>query len=341
MPIEESPMRAAIICRLINHSYCRIGALLWVLICISPATWACTISSSVNANFGSTSSFTVQTTSQATSAQPNAGAACRGSVLGLAVVANQWIRATITSVNQGRLANAVSGDTIPYRIFALEAEGEEIFLNTTYNYFNSALIDLLGLIGSQRVNIPMEFRTQPTANVAAGIYTDTLTVSWNWRICNLGVLVCLNSRTGSGTTTINLSMNVAPDCVIQAPDLDFGSAPLVAGFQPMTQTISITCTKGSGYSVGLSDGQHAAGNLRRMENSGQYLQYRLFKGPSSSERWGNTGNERRSSTNADTNPGTPTGVASQGFTYRGEVASEQTTPPSGTYTDMIVVDIVF
>ncbi|MFC7367442.1 spore coat U domain-containing protein [Vreelandella zhaodongensis] len=308
---------------------------------ITPTAWACTISPSTSANFGSVSSFAIASTPQDTSAQPHAGAVCQGSVLGLAVVSDQWIRATLSSANQGELVNTASGDAIPFRIFALASENEEIFLNTTYNYFNAVLIDLLGLIGGQNVELPMEFRTQPTANVAAGTYTDTLTVNWNWRICNLGALVCLSYRTGSGTNTITINLTVTPDCAIQAPDLDFGSAPLVAGFDPVTQTIDITCTKGSDYSVGLSDGQQPAASLRRMENNGHYLEYQLYKGPTGSERWGNAGSERRASSAADTNPGTPSGVTSQGFTYRGEILPGQNTPPAGTYTDMIVVDVIF
>ncbi|WP_434986135.1 Csu type fimbrial protein [Vreelandella zhaodongensis] len=317
------------------------GVMLLFFLIITPAAWACTISPSTSANFGSVSSFAIASTPQNTSAQPHAGAVCQGSVLGLAVVSDQWIRATVTSANQGELVNAASGDAIPFRIFALASEDEEIFLNTTYNYFNPVLIDLLGLIGGQSVDIPMEFRTQATANVAAGTYTDTLTVNWDWRICNLGALVCLSYRTGSGTNTITINLTVTPDCAIQAPDLDFGSAPLVAGFDPVTQTIDITCTKGSDYSVGLSDGQQPAASLRRMENDGHYLEYQLYKGPTGNERWGNAGSERRPSSGADINPGTPSGVTSQGFTYRGMILPGQNTPPAGTYTDMIVVDVIF
>ncbi|MDX1356320.1 MAG: spore coat U domain-containing protein [Halomonas venusta] len=317
------------------------GATLLALLWVTPTAWACTISPSTSANFGNISSFAIANTPHDTSAQPNAGAVCQGSVLGLAVVSNQWIRATVTSANQGELVNAASGDTVPFRIFALASENEEIFLNTTYNYFNPVLIDLLGLLGGQSANIPMEFRTQPTPNIAAGTYTDTLSVNWNWRICNLGALVCLNFRTGSGTSTINLNLTVTPDCTIQAPDLNFGSSPLIAGFDPVTQTIDITCTKGSDYSVGLSDGQHPAANIRRMENNSHYLEYQLYKGTTGNDRWGNTGSERRPSSLADTNPGTPSGITSQGFTYRGDILPGQNTPPAGTYTDMIVVDVIF
>jgi spore coat protein U-like protein len=40
-------------------------------------------------------------------------------------------------------------------------------------------------------------------------------------------------------------------------------------------------------------------------------------------------------------PGPANGVTPQTFAYRARVYSDQTTPPTGIYTDTIVIDIVF
>src|SRR5690606_34034718 len=162
----------------------------------------------------------------------------------------------------GSLVNAASGDSIPYRIFASTERGEEILLGTLYNFYNNVMLDVLGLIGSQEVDLPLTFRAGPTTKLAGGIYRDTLTYNWHWRLCRLGVLVCVLYNNDTGTSTISLSLEVTPDCMIDAPDLHFGSAPLIAGFEPVTQTIHLTCTKGSDYTVGLSDGQHGMGATR-------------------------------------------------------------------------------
>lgn len=76
-----------------------------------------------------------------------------------------------------------------------------------------------------------------------------------------------------------------PDCMITAPDIDFGSSPLVAGFEPVSQVISLTCTKNSSFSIGLNDGLNASGGQRRMISSGHYLEYEIYKS-STMERWG-------------------------------------------------------
>ncbi|MFH4568901.1 spore coat protein U domain-containing protein [Vibrio diabolicus] len=37
----------------------------------------------------------------------------------------------------------------------------------------------------------------------------------------------------------------------------------------------------------------------------------------------------------------PDGITPQNFNYRAEIITSQTTPPAGTYTDSIIVDVQF
>lgn len=305
---------------------------------------ACSLDSAhPSASFGVTNSLAVATNVQNTSAQPNAGVRCRGSLLGI-IVLNDKLTATLSSVNNGRLSGP-TGDTIEYSVFADAAGQEELTVGSDYNYYNNYILGLLGLLGGNEAAMPMYFRTVPVSagNVAAGLYTDTLTVSWNWSICTgIGLLgICLGRSTGNAMSIIALELQILPDCVIHAPDLNFGSAPLVSGFDPVTQTLTVRCTKGQAYSVGLSNGQHSLGGERRMEAAGQYLKYELYKGPGGSQRWGDQGVERRDSVQADNQPGNHDGVSSQGFIYRGVIDATQSTPPVGFYTDTVVVDVAF
>lgn len=316
------------------------GGVLLVLLA-SRAGMACSIvSSAPTAAFGSLSSLNVGTVIQQAQPMPNAGLRCPGSVLTL-LSGNFYINATLASANSGRLRNA-AGDTIGYQAYADNAGQVPLTLGTTFNYYNTGLLALLN--GS--VEPPMRFRTQPgtAGNVSAGTYTDTLTVSWSWRICpGIGALgLCVGTiQTGTGTSVITLSLTVSPDCAINSPNLDFGSAPLIEGFDPVTQTISIRCTKGSNYTVGISDGMHASGSQRRLEAGGNYLLYEIYQGVSSQTRWGQSGSARRSSGQADLQPGNYDGLSWQGFTYRAEILPNQSTPPPATYTDTLVVDVAF
>ncbi|OLO04930.1 Csu type fimbrial protein [Salinicola socius] len=322
--------------------------LLWsgllVGLIVSRMGMACSVNAPTpTASFGSLSSLGVGTMTQQTQALPSAGLRCPGSVLGL-IVSGDRVNATLSSVNGGRLRNE-AGDTIGYSIFADAAGQAPLTLGTAYNYYNSYILGLLGLLSGQAADIPMYFRTQPgtAANVSAGTYTDTLTVRWNWSICTgIGIgSLCLGRNSGNGTSVISLSLTVSPDCAINAPNLDFGSAPLIQGFDPVTQTISIRCTKGANYTVGISDGMHASGGQRRLEAGGNYLRYELYQGVSSQARWGNQGSARRGSGQADIQPGNYDGLSWQGFTYRAEILPNQATPPPATYTDTLVVDVAF
>lgn len=292
--------------------------------------------------FGTVSSLSISQSQQVASV-PDAGLYCDGAALALLGIGNR-MDATVSSANAGALVRTGSTDAVPYQIFADPSYDNEIPLNTTFNYARSNLLDLLGLLGGSSYSLPMTLRTQTgDYNLAAGTYTDQLSVSWNWNVCS-GVnllFICLGRSTGSGTAVVNLRLEVSKDCVIEAPDLDFGSAPLVVGFNSVTQTISIRCTKDALYSVGLSDGSYADGGQRRMAADGQYLAYELYKSITGSDRWGASGSERRSSESADQNPGAYTGTLTQGFIYRAEILSGQSTPPAGTYIDMIVVDVAF
>lgn len=321
-----------------------VGLCLVGLLPFSTAAIACSVvAPTPTASFGTLSSLAVGTESQQIPALPSAGLRCPGSVLGL-IVTGDRVNATLSSTNNGRLRNS-AGDTIGYSIYADSANQASLALGTTYNYYNSYILGLLGLLGGRAADMPMYFRIRPgtATNVSAGTYTDTLTVRWNWSICTgIGIAnICLGRTTGTGTSVISLSLTISPDCVINAPNLDFGSAPLISGFDPVTQTLSVRCTKGQSYSVGIGNGMHASGTQRRLEAGGNYLLYELYQGPSSQMRWGSQGSARRASGQADLQPGNYDGLTWQGFTYRAEILPNQSTPPPAIYTDTLVVDVAF
>jgi spore coat protein U-like protein len=140
---------------------------------------------------------------------------------------------------------------------------------------------------------------------------------------------------------INIELRVENDCVITAPDLDFGSSPLAGSFNSVIRAIMIRCSAGAAYSVGLDDGDHAAGGVRRMANGAHHLQYEIYKSLSLSDRWGAVGGARRGSDTADVGAGVYNSVTTQMFGYRAQILPGQVTPPPGTYSDTIRIDVDF
>lgn len=156
-------------------------------------------------------------------------------------------------------------------------------------------------------------------------------------------------RLGFGVGKISLltvNMTVANDCTITAANIGFGSAPVVSAFTPVSQTVSLACTKGSAYTVGFGDGQYplAAGGRRRMISGSNYLAYDIFKSAGTT-RWGSVGAARRASSTAEINPGNGLGhnpgSGSQIFNYNARIYTDQSTPPVGAYTDSVLLDVAF
>lgn len=142
---------------------------------------------------------------------------------------------------------------------------------------------------------------------------------------------------------MRVTVTVTPDCTLQTSDINFGSAPLAGSFAPVTSSLSIRCTKGSAYTVGMSMGNQPADELRRMKNSASndYLKYQIFKQMNGTERWGPEGNERRASETADSGAQSLDGTTFQNFQFRAQVVPEQPTPPAGSYSDNVIVDVRF
>lgn len=298
-------------------------------------------------DLGSESSFVVGTTSQ--SGSGGSGMACGA----ISLITTSYLKLRVES--SSFLLTGPSGQTIPF-VMSGTAGGAAIGAGTEYDFSG---FDLINLFSGPGGAVPVYFRTTPTTGLAAGSYTGSVSLRWYFSVCTLGVVACLAYSDSPGATrnifgvltnwgtgvpvTINVSLTVENDCIITAPDLAFGAAPLAGTFNPVTRTISIRCSAGAAYTVGLDNGTNASGSTRRMRcaATSDYLAYDIYRDTVSTDRWGSIGAERRSSAGADNNPGLYDGSTLQGFTYRAVIDPAQPTPPAGTYTDTIILDVTF
>ena len=314
-----------------------------LLLCLPGSAWAlCSVVPATPASFGSVSSIAVRTTSQPSSTL-NAGLRCSGSLLSL-LTTNDHFYAKITSIQSGLVGP--KGDVIGYTLYANNSTSYPLTRGVAFDFARNGIIDALGLLnGTTPKTVPLYLGTTIGSNVAAGVYTETLSIFWNWNYCSgIGIgAICLGRDIASGTTSLTVNLTVSNDCTITAPNIAFGSAPVISAFTPVTgQTINLACTKGSAYTVGLSDGQNPAsvGGRRRMISGSNYLAYDIFKSAGTT-RWGSVGSARRSSTDAEVNPGNGLGTGSQIFNYNARIYTDQPTPPAGNYLDNVVLDIGF
>ena len=237
-----------------------------------------------------------------------------------------------------RTDNAAITDVIPARLCGASGCGgnSEIQISKAYTWSGNTL---LGLLGSRRYNIPLYFRTVMGQNVTAGPYQVLLTFSINYNVCAVGAVgACLTPQTGTATTSILLNMTVTNDCsTMTTPDVNFNSAPLVQNFPTVSQSVAVTCTKGSTYTIGINNGANALNNVRRMVSGSNFMSYDIYK-EATSNRWGSSGSERWASASSSQ-------VSTDGllrtYNYTAKVLTSQATPPAGTYTDTLIVDVAF
>lgn len=305
---------------------------------------ACSLPAS-SASFGSVSTFVANTTisSVTTNANVNCGSGSAVSLLGNNQITFQLTGATNSNGTRGILKRSgdTGSDNVPVRLCTDSACASELTIGgTPFVYGSQTLINLAGLLGSLNFAIPVYLRTVPGQVVAAGTYQVTLNMAVTYHICTSIAIggLCLSEQNGSGVIPINLTAILTNDCTtITSPNISFGSAPLVGSFSAVTQTINVLCSKGSTYTVGLSNGSYPVGSVRNMASGANSLSYEIYKG-SSSNRWGSAGTERWSSTISSA---VSADGLTRGYNYTARILTSQSTPPAGNYSDSVVVDLSF
>ena len=137
----------------------------------------------------------------------------------------------------------------------------------------------------------------------------------------------------TATTTFNVTATVQATCLISANNLGFGtySGSVIA----TTTTLSVTCTNGTTYNVGLNAGTAAGATVttRAMTGPGAAtLSYALYQDSGHSTNWGNT-------VGTDTKSGTGNGSAQSMTVYGNLTANQYPTP--GSYSDTITATITY
>lgn len=297
------------------------------------ANAGCT-TSSASLTFAQSSSYAVQG-GAAPQVSGAAGINCTGALI--SVLGGSYARATTTSANGFALKTA-GGDSIPYQLSA-DSGGTVVFTQGgTVDYLNASLLTLLGIGSLNGFNPPIYARLTGTPNIPAGVYTDTVTVYWDYKVCN-GIQigpVCVLYETGQVSRTLTITLVVEKDCRISAPDIAFGSAAMVSQFASVSQAVLVDCTKNAAYNVAFSTGlSGAARPWRAMSNgSGDLLQYNIYR-TDGITIWDET--NPLASVLAGTGSTTPSQLQS----YVAKINPAQTTPPPGAYTDTVSVVISF
>jgi spore coat protein U-like protein len=266
-----------------------------------------------------------------TQGQISAGMSC--TMLSINLLTSDDILATLTQTTHNfQLVNSDgSGDSVPYSVFADQNYMHQMTVGSTIDYRQLNILSLV--IGTGTRNIPLYVKVLPGANVRAGTYSDTISIYWDYDLCALlGLLgLCASPVKGTGTSTITINLIVTKSCVINsAPNVNLGSNSFVSQFNPVTQTINITCTKTEGYKSYFSNGANYSSPWRRLRSSaGNYLQYHIYL-PNTTTVWDS--NNKQS--------GVGTGFSSN-INFQAALNPAQSEQAAGSYTDTVTFTVEY
>jgi len=152
------------------------------------------------------------------------------------------------------------------------------------------------------------------------------------------------AHAGTATGTLSVSITITASCTISSTaTLAFGSvaaSTLATTDATANSSISVTCTNGSPYAIGMGLGTNASGNQRRMLNgSSNYINYGLYQSTGTTQPWTTATNSTTCTTTGQCVLGTGTGSATAVTVY-GDVPSGQT-PVAGGFTDSVTMTVYY
>ena len=174
---------------------------------------ACTPTPSVPTDFGT---FSAQSVKQAAipALQSRAGLICPTSTLVL--LSGNYVRAKFQSANGLKLLNGTNG--IAYTASPDPGATVVFTQNGTIDYMQNNLLNVLGLLGGSSADLPIYIKPTGGTLPPQGVYTDKITITWNWYLCPgvNALFVCLAtpSQGSNVTTVINVTLTVGPKSVI-------------------------------------------------------------------------------------------------------------------------------
>lgn len=137
------------------------------------------------------------------------------------------------------------------------------------------------------------------------------------------------------TTTMGVSASVSSACSVTAAALAFGTYDPASGtVKTGTGTVTVTCTLLAPYNIGISAGTTSGATVsaRKMDNSGNTLNYSLCRDVACTLNWGTT-------VNTDTLAGVGTGLAVPTTVY-GQIPAGQNAA-TGSFSDTVTITVTY
>ena len=142
------------------------------------------------------------------------------------------------------------------------------------------------------------------------------------------------SANGGVRVPFNVSANVVGGCTLATTNMNFGTVGVLTANLDTSNTISVSCSNLTPYTIGLSGGQSGTTDptLRKMANGLSEVTYGIYQDSARTIPWGDT-----IGSNTISNIGNG---SVQNFAAYGRV-TVQNTPAAGIYSDTIIVTMTY
>lgn len=154
----------------------------------------------------------------------------------------------------------------------------------------------------------------------------------------IAATVCLPQTAHAASTSglMPVSALSLAACVVVPTPMVFGTLSQLDGNpNDSSALVTVTCTPGTTFDVGMNDGLYASGGVRRMKAllTADYVEYRLYSDAARSVPWGNV-------IGTNTVSGTA-GLLPSVMTVYGRVPGNAPVAPLGSYADTVTVTVTF
>ncbi|KAF1024612.1 MAG: hypothetical protein GAK29_02460 [Acinetobacter bereziniae] len=313
----------------------------------------CSINSSGNVSMGNIPSITLMENGTLSN-QFSAGLTCVG--FSLAAVNRTYLKYMVSDMPTN-FVNNMTGETLIVNY--LDTSNNPIVIGEERDLSTFSIINIFSTVDG---SLPFYAKINTGQAVTPGNYTaqTPFKVKWYYSVPFLavagigffeespgffrGVLGAgLNWGTGRDAS-LNLRIQVLPDCRISTNDVNFGTVAFANAFEPVQTSMGIRCSVKTPYNVSLNNGLYPQNGVQRAmksSTSNHFLQYEIYKN-ATNERWGSFGTEKWSSAFATTNADIYDAYTQQGYAFTAKILnSNPANLPANTYRDTLTVNVEF
>jgi spore coat protein U-like protein len=155
-------------------------------------------------------------------------------------------------------------------------------------------------------------------------------------VATIAILAGVPALAATTTTTMTVGTSLVSGCSVSAAPLAFGSYTPGAGAVAGSTTITLRCSNGALYAIGLNVGNTSGASYgtRLLANGANTLQYNLYTSSARTSVWGDGSAGTQIVSGHSLGFTTPITVTVYGQVF--DSAANQLTPP-GNYSDTILV----